>query len=102
MNTKILITVGLAAVLVYLATKDGKITATATRESYYGGGGKCYRLSDDAEVATSKCTERGEDIGVSPFASDRISSGVGAVADAASSAFNSVASSVGSFFGGGK
>jgi hypothetical protein len=97
LNAKVLLAIGVAGLLVYLATKDGKISIVAG-ESYYGGGGRCYRLSDDEEVPTSMCTERGEDVGTDPNAKGI----AGTVTDAFQSGASKITEALGSLFGGAK
>lgn len=97
LNAKVLLAIGVAGVLVYLATKDGKISVVKG-ESYYGGGGRCYRLSDDEEVPVNMCTDRGEDVGTDPHAKGIAGTVTGAVA----SGVTKVTDVLGSLFGGSK
>jgi len=81
-------------VLVDMLMNPGKrlLVLGGTREDYYGGSGRCFRTSDDAEVSASRCTDRGIDIGGVG------GSGLGAGLAAAA---KGIASSFGGLFGGG-
>ena len=56
----------------WLATRKGAVLLEgAIRDSYYGGGGRCFRQSDDVEVSLARCAERGVSTGSAPsFAPD--------------------------------
>lgn len=95
LDAKLLFVGAVALGLVWWVTKDGKVTIVPG-ESYYGAGGRCYRLSDDEEVPVKECIDRGEEVGIDPFIGGRAKDAVVAIAGAVGDAFGGL----GSFWGG--